>query len=106
MNNNNDVSATQEAAGSDCDNQKAVTLDAPIPTKPYDYRNCQSLFGYAAAVHQRCQGICQLCGCGGLTPNTFDLWRQMTVEHILGESDKGYPKDIEQALAMRFPDLT
>ena len=41
----------------------------------YDYRNCQSLFGYAAKVHERSGGVCQLCGAGtgGLD---FDLWRR------------------------------
>ena len=30
----------------------------------YDYRNCESLFGYAASAHVRSGSICQLCGCG------------------------------------------
>ncbi|MGH8989260.1 MAG: hypothetical protein ACRDXC_11840 [Acidimicrobiales bacterium] len=70
----------------------------------YDYRNCQSLFGYAADVHVRSGGICQLCGCGSRELD-FDLWRQMTVEHLIGESQGGYLKQIEVALTARFPRL-
>jgi hypothetical protein len=69
----------------------------------YDYRNCQSLFGYAADVHERSGGICQLCGAGSRELD-FDLWRQMTVEHLIGESQGGYLKQIERALSARFPD--
>jgi hypothetical protein len=47
--------------------------------KDYDYRNCQSLFGYAAKVHERSGGVCQLCGAGGPEVD-FDFWRQLTVE--------------------------
>ena len=71
----------------------------------YDHKNCQSLFGYAASVHIRSAGKCQLCGCGGL-PLNFDLWRQMTVEHLLGKSQGGYLKQIRAAVASRFPELT
>ena len=46
--------------------------------KEYDYRNCQSLFGYATEVHQRSGGVCQLCDAGA-TGLDFDLWRQLTV---------------------------
>ena len=72
--------------------------------KDYDYRNCQSLFGYAARVHERSGGVCQLCGAGtaGLD---FDLWRQMTVEHLIGESQGGYLRQIASSLADRFPGL-
>ena len=68
----------------------------------YDYRNCQSLFGYAAKVHERSGAVCQLCGAGtaGLD---FDLWRQMTVEHLIGESQGGYLRQISASLADRFP---
>jgi hypothetical protein len=71
----------------------------------YDYRNCQSLFGYAAKVHERSGGVCQLCGAGtaGLD---FDLWRQMTVEHLIGESQGGYLSQILASLAGRFPGLS
>jgi hypothetical protein len=68
----------------------------------YDYRNCQSLFGYAAAVHERSGGVCQLCGCGARELD-FDLWRQMTVEHLIGESQGGYLAQIRTALAARWP---
>ncbi len=71
----------------------------------YNYRNCQSLFGYAAKVHRRCHWTCELCGCGG-KPVNFDLWRQLTVEHVIGESQGGYLKDLRPAVAGRFPSLS
>jgi hypothetical protein len=71
----------------------------------YDYRNCQSLFGYAAKVHERSGGVCQLCGAGA-TGLDFDLWRQMTVEHLIGESQGGYLRQILASLAGRFPGLS
>ncbi|MGA3800664.1 hypothetical protein ACPCYX_23280 [Pseudomonas fluorescens] len=74
-------------------------------TTPYDYKNCQSLFGYAFDVHARSSGTCQLCGCGG-AELTFDLWRQMTVEHIIGKSQGGGLKDIRLAVTERFPELS
>lgn len=70
----------------------------------YDYRNCLSLFGYAAEVHRRSGGICQLCDAGAAALD-FDLWRQLTVEHLIGESQGGYAKQIGAALAHRFPGL-
>jgi len=72
---------------------------------PYNFRNCQSLFGYAAEVHIKSGGRCQLCFCGG-APFDFNLWRQMTVEHIIGESQGGYLYQIREALASRFPNLS
>jgi hypothetical protein len=72
--------------------------------KKYNYKNCQSLFGYAASVHIRSGGKCQLCGCGG-SPLDFDQWRQMTVEHLIGKKQHGYLKDIRSAVFSRFPDL-
>lgn len=74
-------------------------------SKPYDYRNCQSLFGYAAATHARSGGICQLCG-AGQDRLDFDLWRQLTVEHLIGEGQGGYLPAITRAIAVRFPELT
>ena len=73
--------------------------------KKYNHKNCQSLFGYAATVHIRSKGKCQLCGCGDSNPN-FDLWRQMTVEHLIGKSQGGYLKQIRTAVAVRFPELS
>jgi hypothetical protein len=70
----------------------------------YDYRNCVSLFGYAAEVHRRSGGVCQLCDAGAMALD-FDLWRQMTVEHLIGESQGGYLKQVKAALARRFPGL-
>ena len=74
-------------------------------SRPYDYRNCQSLFGYAEAVHRRSGGVCQLCGCGADDHIDFDFWRQLTIEHLIGESQKGYLKDIKKTVAERFPEL-
>lgn len=74
-------------------------------TAPYNYKQCQSLFGYSFDVHVRSSGTCQLCGCGGANL-TFDLWRQMTVEHIIGRSQGGYLKEIRLAVAERFPGLS
>lgn len=70
--------------------------------KKYNYKNCQSLFGYSSEVHIRCKGQCQLCGCGG-TPIDFDLWRQMTVEHLIGKSQGGYLKQIRELVQVTFP---
>ena len=70
--------------------------------KKYNYKNCKSLFGYSAEVHIRCKGQCQLCGCGG-TPVDFNLWRQMTVEHLIGKSQGGYLKQISKLVGVNFP---
>jgi hypothetical protein len=74
--------------------------------KRYDYRNCQSLFGYAQDVHKRSGGICQLCGAGIGEPSRFDLWRQLTVEHLVGASQGGYISEIRVAIGKRFPGLS
>ena len=74
--------------------------------KPYDYRNCLSLFGYAKEVHERSGGICQYCGYGSGMEVSFDLWRQLTVEHIIGESGGGYPRELRATIARLFPTLT
>ena len=73
--------------------------------KPYNHKNCQSLFGYAADVHRRSGGRCALCDCGG-EPLKFEMWRQMTVEHLIGKSQQGYLKDIRGLVQARFPELT
>ena len=57
--------------------------------KPYDYRNCQSLFGYALNVHRRSGCVCQFCGCSAGEQVDFDVWRQMSVEHIIGRKTSG-----------------
>ncbi len=72
--------------------------------KDYDYRNCQSLFGYAAKVHELSGGVCQLCGAAGPEVD-FDFWRQLTVEHLIGEGQGGYLRQIDAALRARFPSL-
>jgi len=74
--------------------------------KRYNYRNCQSLFGYAQDVHKRSGGICQLCGAGMGEPSSFDLWRQLTVEHLVGASQGGYINEIRMAIGKRFPGLS
>jgi hypothetical protein len=48
--------------------------------------------------------VCQLCGAGAAELD-FDLWRQMTVEHLIGESQGGYRYQISASLAHRFPGL-
>lgn len=52
-------------------------------------------------MHIRCKGQCQLCGCGG-APLDFDLWRQMTVEHLIGRSQGGYMKQIIELVEKYF----
>lgn len=70
----------------------------------YDYRNCASLFGYAATVHARSGGIGQLCGAGADRVD-FDWWRQLTVEHLVGEKQGGYLRSIRSALSQRLPQV-
>jgi hypothetical protein len=77
-----------------------------MQTREYDYRNCSSLFGYAASVHARSGGVCQLCGCGAGREPDFDLWRQLTIEHLIGESQGGYPPKIRAAIEQRFSQLS
>lgn len=45
-----------------------------------------------------------MCGCGD--PLDFDMWRQMTVEHLIGRSQNGYIGQIRGAVAKRFPKLS
>ncbi len=73
--------------------------------KPYNHKNCQSLFGYAEKVHQRSGGICQLCGAGSGESVDFNFWRQLTVEHLIGHSQGGYLNQVRTILAGRFPQL-
>jgi len=74
--------------------------------KPYDYRNCQSLFGYALNVHKRSGCVCQFCGCSAGEQVDFDVWRQMSVEHIIGRIKGGDVRDVRLAIARRFPELS
>ena len=69
----------------------------------YDYRNCSSLFGYSAEVHRRSGGVCQLCG-AGQGDLDFDFWRQLTVEHLIGQGQGGYLNQIRDGLIKRFPE--
>ncbi len=43
-----------------------------------------------------------LCGYGKGEKVDFDMWRQLTVEHLIGKSQKGYSKDIIVLLKNRF----
>jgi hypothetical protein len=61
------------------------------------------LFGYAQRVHERSGGKCQLCGAGSDHVD-FDLWRQLTVEHLIGKSKGGYYPEIRIALTEKFPE--
>lgn len=70
----------------------------------YDYRSCESLFGYAADVHTRSRAICRLCGYGRDRLD-FDQWRQLTVEHVIGRSQGGYRGDIRRALNQHLPEI-
>ncbi len=70
----------------------------------YNYKNCQSLFGYSYAVHLRSGGVCQLCGAGS-KEQSFDFWRQLTVEHVIGKKQGGYLKDIRKLVSELFPEL-
>jgi hypothetical protein len=81
----------------------STPLDPTRQRRPYGHRNCASLFGYAAAVHRRSGGVCELCGGGAGRTLDFDWWRQLTVEHLIGESQGGYSKQLKAALVARFP---
>ena len=74
--------------------------------KPYDESGLQSLFGYGRAAHERSGGICQLCGCGAGPDIDFDLWRQFTIEHLIGEGQGGYPPRIKEAVDQHFVELS
>ena len=57
-------------------------------------------------AHKRSGGICQLCGCNSGDTVNFDLWRQMSVEHVIGRIRGGDVKVIAVAIFERFPELT
>ncbi|MBF0537498.1 MAG: HNH endonuclease [Nitrospirae bacterium] len=46
--------------------------------------NC--LMGYGYQIHKRDNFICQYCGYDG---RSFDNWRQLTIDHILPQSQGG-----------------
>lgn len=71
----------------------------------YDETALQSLFGYGREAHKRSGGICQLCGCGAGPEIDFDLWRQLTIEHLIGRSQGGYLDRIRPAVDRRFLQL-
>jgi hypothetical protein len=72
---------------------------------PYNEAGLQSLFGYGRAAHERSGGICQLCGCGAGPEVDFDLWRQFTIEHLIGERQGGYLPRIKAAVEVSFAHL-
>jgi hypothetical protein len=74
-----------------------------VVLKPYNYKACQSLFGYAQRAHRRSEARCQLCGCGDAA--NFDMWRQMTIEHLIGQSQTGHIRKFKPLLAQRFSNL-
>jgi len=73
---------------------------------PYDESGLQSLIGYGRTTHLRSGGICQLCGCGAGREIDFDLWRQFTIEHLIGQGQGGYPPQIKVAVDVRFGHLS
>ena len=72
----------------------------------YDSKSCASLMGYGREVHKRSGAVCVLCGAGRDIPLTFDFWRQLSVEHLISKSQKGYRDQIEGLLARHLPDLS
>jgi hypothetical protein len=73
----------------------------------YPCKDCISLFGYAEEVHQRSSGVCQYCGYGSDievdSPLYISLWRQLSVEHVIGESQGGYNPRLKDAVSAKFP---
>jgi hypothetical protein len=41
-----------------------------------------------------------------VTEVDFDFWRRLTVEHLIGESQGGYLREIKKTLAERFPTMS
>jgi hypothetical protein len=79
-------------------------LNRPVSKDiPYNPRNCQSLLGYAKKVHEWSGGVCLLCGYGAGLEVDFDLWRQLSVEHLIGKSQGGYLDQIRLTVRERFP---
>lgn len=74
--------------------------------RPYDEIGLLSLFGYGRAAHERSGVICQLCGCGAGDDIDFDLWRQFTIEHLIGQGQGGYLPRIQAAIENKFPRIT
>jgi hypothetical protein len=83
----------------------------------YDVKgSLQSLLGYGKAVHKRSGGVCQYCGYGikveADTEANFDLWRQLSLEHLISEAGGGYLHQkerriaFEQQIRQKFPTLS
>jgi len=72
----------------------------PLPCDP------QSLAGYARQAHRDSQGTCLYCGLGVQRAEEpelrFDVWRQLTVEHVIPQRDGKLTKEIRDALTNRF----
>lgn len=92
-----------EGASKDSDSEREK--DGRSMDRTYDEKALLSLFGYGRTVHERPGGICQLCGCGSGQSVDFDLWRQFTIEHLIGRSQGGYPDRIRTAVDERFSHL-
>lgn len=90
----------------DCaDSMNPPTTDS-APKSPYNASGLQSLLGYGRDVHLRSGGVCQLCGYGAGSEVEFDLWRQFTIEHLIGRGQGGYPLQIRAAVNARFIHLS
>jgi len=50
-------------------------------------------------------GFANYVGCGAGPDVDFDLWRQFTIEHLIGESQGGYPPRIRAAVNVKFAHL-
>ena len=57
-------------------------------------------------AHKRSGGICQFCRCNAGATVSYDLWRQMTIEHVIGKKRGGDLKEITIAISERFPEIT
>ena len=77
-----------------------------VPERTYNAKGLESLFGYGRKAHSRSGGVCQLCGCGAGPEVNFDLWRQMTIEHLIGSGQGGYPERIRPAVDLHFSHLS
>jgi len=70
----------------------------------WDPLSCQSLLGYGRAAHERSGGVCAYCGLGS-DGVTFDLWRQLTVDHVIASNTIG-PGGLGKLIRAKcFPNL-
>lgn len=70
----------------------------------------QSLLGYAKETHRRSGGVCLYCGFGVPSvedpEHKFDVWRQLTVEHIVPSDNCQLREKIKHGICTAFPDLS